>query len=126
MKSVNPQELISHRAFFTEFDRYGDPSSWSTETEKESIRRLLERHLKLLILTKAHVVIAGSQLLESPFAHDLLLQHPKLLLSGAVVPSIKIEHPTTAQFLECKREEYQSRPASPYHTSKAEDLGFHV
>ena len=122
MKSVNPHELISHRAFFTEFDRYGDPSSWSTEAETVSIRRLLERHLKLLILTKAHVVIAGSQLLESPFAHDLLLQHPKLLLSGAVVPSIKIDHPSAVQFLGCKREEYQSKPTSPYHTSKAADV----
>lgn len=122
MKSVTPRELTSHRAFFTEYDRYGGPCEWASESELESIRRLLERHLKLLLLSKAHVVIAGSHLLESSFAQDLLLQHPTLLASNAVVPSIKNKHPSTVEFLRCKREELERRPTNPVHSSKAEEL----
>lgn len=122
MKSVTPEELMSHRAFFTEYDRYGDPTRWATAAELESIALFLERHLKLLLLTKAHVVIAGSQLLESPFAHDLLLSHPGLLTSEAVIPSIKIEHPTAAEFLDRKRDEYRDKLRSPYHSPKAAEV----
>jgi hypothetical protein len=121
MKSVAPDELIIHRAFFTEFDRYGDPTRWSTEKEMQAIRILLERHLKLLILTKAHVVIAGSHLLESPFAHAMLIQHPRLLESRTVIPSIKDEHPSAVEFLKYKREEYRDKQTSPYHSTMADE-----
>jgi len=47
MKSVKPEELISHRVFFTEFDRYNTIFLW--ENNKSDIERLIERKLKLLI-----------------------------------------------------------------------------
>ncbi|HEY0811263.1 MAG TPA: hypothetical protein VGD49_13935 [Longimicrobiales bacterium] len=122
MKSVQPEDLAPHRAFFTEFDRYGDPSRFSTPGEQQGIALLLERKLKLYLLTKAHVVVAGSQLLESPFAHDLVLRHPALLESGALIASIKTGHESSVQFLDVKRAEVQHRPASPYHSDKAADV----
>lgn len=120
MKSVEPNELISHRVFFTEFDRYNTLSHW--ENNKSQIERLLERKLKLLILTKGHVVVASSQLLESPFAHNLILKHPDLLNSGALISSMKYGHDTTLDFLFDKREEQQKNRLNPYHTKIAKDV----
>ena len=122
MKSVKPDELAIHRAFFTEFDRYGDPIQWRNEIERLAIAKLFERKLKLLILTKAHIVVAASQLLKSPFAHDILLSHPLLLESGAIVSSMKLGHNSSAEFLEIKREEDKNKPTSPYHSTRATEV----
>ena len=100
MKSVTSEDLAPQRVFFTEFDRYGDPAKWTTGSERQAISRMLERKLKLLLLTKAHIIIAASQLLESPFAHDLLLKHPELLTTGAIISSIKLGHESSADFLQ--------------------------
>jgi predicted XRE-type DNA-binding protein len=120
MKSVKPDELISHRVFFTEFDRYNTIFHW--ENNKSDIERLLERKLKLLILTKGHVVVAASQLLESPFAHNFILKHPSLLKSGALISSMKYGHDSTLDFLIDKREEQRNDSKNPYHTKIAEEV----
>lgn len=122
MKSVTPDELAVHRAFFTEFDRYCDPSQWRNESSRVAITLFFERKLKLLILTKAHVVIAASQLLESPFAHNLLQNHTILLTSGAIIPSMKLGHQTAAEFLEIKRDEDKNKTTSPYHSQDATEI----
>jgi hypothetical protein len=119
MKSVTPEQLSAHRAFFTDFDKHGDPGRISVTPHNTALATILERKLKLYLLTKAHVVIAGSQLLESPFAHDLLLNNPDLLKSGAIIPSIKIDHPSATDFLAVKRGEVIDRPKSPYHSTRA-------
>jgi hypothetical protein len=120
MKSVEPNDLISHRVFFTEFDRYNTIYHW--ENSKSGIQRLLERKLKLLILTKGHVVVAASQLLESPFAHNLIIKHPSLLNSGALVSSMKYGHDSTLDFLIDKRKEQFDDKKNPYHTTLAKDV----
>jgi len=120
MKSVEPNDLISHRVFFTEFDRYNTIYHW--ENSKSGIQRLLERKLKLLILTKGHVVVAASQLLESPFAHNLIIEHPSLLNSGALVSSMKYGHNSTLDFLLDKRNEQLKNKVNPYHTKLAKDV----
>lgn len=122
MKSLTPQELPSHRAFFTEFDLHGDPSKWALEGERTAIAVAMERKLKLLLLTKANILIAASQLLESPFAHNLLLKHPRLIESGAVVSSMKLGHESTSNFLETKRIETKSLLDNPYHRNEAADV----
>lgn len=119
MKSVTPDELAAHRAFFTEFDRYGDPSKWATPAERDVLQRQLERKLKIFLITKAHVLVAASQLLESPFAHELIRKHPNLLISGAIISSIKLGHESSSQFLLEKRDEDREKPRSPYHTTEA-------
>jgi len=120
MKSVEHKDLISHRVFYTEFDRYNSFFHW--ENNRNDIQRLLERKLKLLILTKGHVVVASSQLLESPFAHNILLNHPKLLDSGSIVSSMKYGHDTTFDFLNDKRNEQIKDLKNPYHTKIAKDV----
>ena len=120
MKSVKPDDLLIHRVFFTEFDKYNSIFLW--ENSKDEIYKLLERKLKLLILTKGHVVIAASQLLESPFAHNLLLKHPELLESGAIVSSMKYGHYSTSDFLFYKREEQKNNKNNPYHTVLAKEV----
>ncbi len=120
MRSVEPKDLISHRVFFIDFDKYNSFFHW--ENSRKSVEMLLERKLKLLILTKGHVVVAASQLLESPFAHNLLLNHPELLNSGAIVSSMKYGHNTTFDFLRTKREEQLRDLRNPYHTGLAEDI----
>ena len=99
MRSFTPDQLPAHRTFFTEFDR--DPALVGVPTDVVDANML--RKLKLLVLTKSHVVIAASQLLESDTAHRLVLKYPALVTSGAVVSSMKARHPTTSQFLEEKR-----------------------
>lgn len=120
MKSIKPQELPAHRAFFTEFDLHGDPSKWVTQSEKTMIALSIERKLKLLLLTKANILIAASQLLESPFAHSLLLKYPRLIESGAIVSSMKLGHESTSDFLETKRIEEETRKSNPYHRHEAQ------
>jgi hypothetical protein len=54
--------------YFTEFDRVTySQVAWAAD-EVEAIRRNMERKLKLVALTKGHVVIAASHLLESELA----------------------------------------------------------
>ena len=122
MKSVTPEQLAPHRSFFTEYDRYGSLMRWGTDAERDAIRRQLDRKLKLLLITKAHTLIAASQLLESPFAHDLLRAQPELVSSGAIVSSIKLGHESTGAFLEEKRHEEEANPESPYHSKDALEL----
>ncbi len=120
MRSVEPKDLIAHRVFFTEFDRYNTLHHW--DNSRSGIKRLLDRKLKLLILTKGHVVVASSQLLESPFAHDLIMKQPALLSSGALVSSMKYGHDTTLDFLNDKRDEQLLDKKNPYHTKTALDV----
>lgn len=122
MKSIEPKDLPAHRAFFTEFDLHGDPGKWASPSEYEAIALSMERKLKLLLLTKSNVLVAASQLLESPFAHSLLLKHPRLLETHAVVSSIKYGHESSNEFLEIKRQEEKATGNSPYHSAEAAEI----
>jgi hypothetical protein len=121
MKSTTPNLLKPHRVFFTEFDRYTSAAVIAVN-EDDALMRPLERKLKLLILTKAHVVIAVSQLLESPLAHKLLNAYPNLLRTEAIIPSLRSEYDTSAKFLEWKRQEACEQKNNPYHTPQAEQI----
>lgn len=122
IKSVAPEDLLPHRVFFTEFDRYSNSKLWTRANEADSIDRLIRRKIKLLLLTKGNIVVAASQLLESPFAHSLILENPALLEKGAIVSSMKFGHSTSVEFLETKREEYKTKPNSAYHSGSASEL----
>jgi hypothetical protein len=100
MRSCSPEDLPAHRTFFTEFDR----TPRVIGVPVEIVDANLLRKLKLLLLTKSHIVIAASQLLESQEAQRLILEFPALITSGAVVASMKARHPSTRQFLEEKQD----------------------
>jgi len=60
-----PGQLHPHRVYLTTLDRVTySQVAWTLE-DVEEIKRSLERTLKVLALTKGHIVIAASHLLES-------------------------------------------------------------
>lgn len=103
MKIISSEGLHASRVFLTEFDRVTYSQVAWTPDDVDGIRRALQRKLKLLLLTKGHIVIAASHLLESELAKELFLAHPELLESGAVIPSMRIDCATALEFLEAKR-----------------------
>jgi hypothetical protein len=95
--------LNANRVYFTEFDRATySQVAWSEEDVKEIVRSL-ERKIKLLALTKGHIVIATSHLLESELARELILHYPKLISERIIVPALRSDYSSCAAFLEAKQ-----------------------
>ncbi|MBK7106644.1 MAG: hypothetical protein IPH62_15325 [Ignavibacteriae bacterium] len=122
MKSVKPEELFKHRVFFTEFDRITHSDLFMNSDSKLIQIIQIERKLKLYILTKAHIVIATSQLLESPIAHEIIFNNPNLLKSETIIPSLRVEYKDASDFLVWKREEAASNKNNTYHFSQTEEI----
>ncbi len=120
MDIVSPERLHSCRAYFTGFDRVTHSQVAWTAKEVEDIKGELERQAKLAVLTKGHVVIAASHLLESELAHELLLGHPRLFSEGVIVPALRSEFPTVEAFREAKVAE--GREADLYEGDEKRDI----
>lgn len=100
---MHPEQLNSNRVYFTEFDRATfSQVAWGEEDIKEIICSL-ERKVKLLALTKGHVVIATSHLLESELARELLLPYPELFKERIIVPALRNDYASCTAFLEAKQ-----------------------
>jgi hypothetical protein len=122
MKSVLPKELHPSRVFFTEFDRVTySQVAWSRE-EVDAISQNLERKVKLLTLTKGQIVIAASHLLESEIAHDFLFAYPDVLAKGIIVPSLRSEFSTCAEFLERKRTHPDKGESEHFQSEEATEV----
>jgi hypothetical protein len=103
MAHHSPEQLNANRVYFTEFDRVTySQVAWSEEDVKEIVR-ILERKIKLLTLTKGHVVIATSHLLESELARELILPYPELISERIIVPALRSDYSSCAAFLEAKQ-----------------------
>ena len=103
MSHYSPEQLNANRVYFTEFDRATfSQVAWSEDDVKEIIRSL-ERKIKLLALTKGHVVIATSHLLESELARELILLYPKLISERIIVPALRSDYSSCSAFLEAKQ-----------------------
>jgi len=120
MESVSPEDILPSRAYFTEFDRVTFSQVAWTDEDLQAIRRNVERKLKLLALTKGHVVIAASHLLESELAHAVLLPHPRLFSQKIVVPALRAGVPGFRVFLETKIAE--GKEAEYYTSSECRDM----
>lgn len=104
MKGSSLDQLNINRVYFTEFDRATySQVAWSPE-DVEAIICSLERKIKLLALTKGHVVIATSHLLESELARELLLPNPELFSERIIVPALRNDYASCAAFLEAKQQ----------------------
>jgi hypothetical protein len=104
---MQPEQLNPNRVYFTEFDRVTySQVAWAKEDVEEIIRSL-ERKIKLLALTKGHVVIATSHLLESELARELLLPYPELFNERIIVPALREDYPSCMAFLEAKRNDVE-------------------
>ena len=104
MDQIKPERLSPNRVYFTEFDRVTySQVAWTSEDVAE-IKRTLTRKLKLLALTKGHVVIAASHLMESELAREVILPHPELFSERVVVPALRADFESFTSFLEAKRD----------------------
>lgn len=103
-----------NRVYFTEFDRATySQVAWTQEDVAEIIRSL-ERKIKLLALTKGHVVIATSHLLESELARQLLLPYPDLFTERVIVPALRNDYASCTKFLDAKRNVEENRERELY------------
>jgi len=99
----SPEQLNTNRVYFTEFDRVTFSNvGWSEDDIKELVRGL-ERKIKLLSLTKGHVVIATSHLLESELARELILTYPSLISEQVIVPALRNDYCSCTALLEAKQ-----------------------
>jgi hypothetical protein len=103
MEERQPQQLTANRVYFTELDRITYSQVAWTPTDVDDIKRALARKLKLLALTKGHIVIAASHLLESELARELILPNPELLSERVIVPALRSDYTSCGAFLDAKK-----------------------
>ncbi len=102
MQVVSAESIIASRVYFTEFDRVTYSQVAWAPADIETIRRNMERKLKLVALIKGHIVIATSHLLESELAQEVLFPHPNLFSKGVIVPALRSEFTRFEDFLDSK------------------------
>ena len=103
MDQATPEQLHPHRVYFTALDRVTYSQVAWTPDDVDQIKNSLARTLKLLALTKGHVVIAASHLLESELARELILPYPELISRRIIVPALRDDFTSCTAFLEAKR-----------------------
>jgi hypothetical protein len=103
MDQIKPELLSPSRVYFTEFDRSTYSQVAWTSDDVAEIKRTLTQKLKLLALTKGHVVIAASHLMESELAREIIFPHPELFSERIVVPALRADFESVTSFLEAKR-----------------------
>lgn len=114
MDQATPAKLHPHRVYLTAFDRVTYSQVAWTPEDVEHIKNSLARTLKLLALTKGHVVIAASHLLESELARELVLPYPELISKRIIVPALRDDYATCRTFLEAKKSSSSPGEASLY------------
>ena len=111
MDQTKSDQLSPHRVYFTEFDHVTYSQVVWTPNDVEEIKRNLNRKLKLLTLTKGHVVIAASHLLESELTREVILPYPELISNRIVVPALREDFVSCEAFLNSKRDSDSSGEA---------------
>lgn len=104
MNTHSFDHLNANRVYFTEFDRATYSQVAWIEDDIEEIMLSLERKIKLLALTKGHIVVAASHLLESELARELLLPCPELFSERIIVPALRNDYASCTDFLEAKQQ----------------------
>lgn len=95
---LNPDTFIGPRAYFTAFDY----RIISRKRNLDSLRRNVERRLKLLLLIKSRIVCAASHL-ASKFAYDFFKDNPILLTENLIVPALRLDKTDISELFEKKR-----------------------
>ncbi len=122
MDQTTPEQLHPHRVYFTALDRATYSQVAWTKADVKQIKTTLGRTLKLLALTKGHVVIAASHLLESELARELILPYPDLISSRIVVPALRDDFSSCTAFLEAKKASPSTGKASLYHGEEQKEI----
>lgn len=84
MERIEASSFTGPRTYFTAFD----DRIVSRSSDKEVLRRDVERKLKILLLIKGTVVCAASHL-TSEFSFNIFKNDPILLNSGAIIPALR-------------------------------------
>jgi hypothetical protein len=122
MNELHPGQLTTNRVYFTELDRITYSQVAWTSQEVAEIKRALSRKLKLLALTKGHVVIAASHLLESELARELILPHPELFAERVIIPALRSDYTSCEAFLEAKKASDSPGEQQLYHGHEQHDM----
>jgi hypothetical protein len=122
MDQTKPDQLSPHRVYFTEFDRVTYSQVAWTPEDVEEIKQNLTRKLKLLTLTKGHVVIAASHLLESELAREIILPYPELISEQVIVPALREDYASCQSFLDAKQESDSPREATLYRGGQQREV----
>jgi len=104
MRYIDPDNLNTPRAYFTEFDRVTFSQVAWTKGDIEAIKLNLERKIKLLSCIKGKVIVATSHLFESELAHEFIKENPIVLEEGIIVPALNSQHKDFSTFLTYKRQ----------------------
>lgn len=104
MRYIDPENLNTPRAYFTEFDRVTFSQVAWTEDDIKAIKLNLERKIKLLSCIKGKVIVATSHLFESELAHEFIKENPIVLEEGIIVPALNSKHEDFSTFLTYKRQ----------------------
>ncbi len=86
MKYINPNDLNGARVYFTGFDS----QSYITQNKDERLN-ILQRTLKVLLLTKNKIVFGASHL-KGDLAKEILEQAPFLFENNLLLPALRNEH----------------------------------
>ena len=122
MDELHSEQLTTNRVYFTELDRITYSQVAWTPEDVADIKRMLSRKLKLLALTKGHVVIAASHLLESELARELILPHPELLSERVIVPALRSDYTSCEAFLDAKKTSDSPGEKDLYHGEQQRDM----
>jgi len=95
MEIVPSSSLDSVRVYFTDLDLRLVVEGGASGA------RELTRRLKLLSMLKEHVVVAASHLVESMSVFPLIRENTALLSHGVIVPALRQEFATLADFVSC-------------------------
>ena len=109
MKYIEPQNLNTPRAYFTEFDRITYSQVAWTEKDVAAIKLDLERKIKLLGCIKGKVIIATSHLFESELSQEFIKENPIVLEEGIILPALMSQHKSFSAFLSHKREDLKEQ-----------------
>ena len=86
MNYINPNDLKGARTYFTGFDN----QSYISQDKNEKLK-ILQRTLKVLLLTKNKIVFGASHL-KSDLANEILEQAPFLFEKNLLLPALRNEH----------------------------------
>ncbi len=97
MERINSSDLVGANAYFTNFDN----RIVSTTSDKDSLRKSVERTLKVLLLTKNNVVCAASHL-TNDFTFNLLSENKVLLEKQLIIPAFRADKTEIAELFHTK------------------------
>jgi len=87
MNEIKPKELNGARIYFTGFDK----KAYNYKKSKEEMLKIIEKNLKVMLLTKNRIVFGASHL-KSDLAQEFIIKNPEIFEKGLVVPALRDEH----------------------------------